>query len=129
MTALKPCPACGWDATYGDNTGPPYWVACPNDCLYTGCYRDRDEAAAFWNSLPRRDDKPAQPARDEREAARDRRQDRVMLAGMAMMQTLVMRWLCDDPTEADDEVFRRELPRVSVRMADALLAELAKGEG
>lgn len=52
-----------------------------------------------------------------------------MLAGMAMMQTLVMRWLCDDPTEADDEVFRRELPRVSVRMADALLAELAKGEG
>lgn len=105
MTALKPCPACGGEAELVLQA-PEQWVRCMSrSCVETSLFSGHKKPVALWNSLPRRDDKPAQPARDD---------ERRFRAAVAAMQGLLASGL--DHGVALAAIFH----------ADALLAELAK---
>lgn len=123
MSDLKPCPACGGEAYAHYALLHSHSVTCFN-CLAIGSHSTPDEAANFWNSLPRRADFEAEvrelaqmgaiatpQPRDE-----DRERMRFEAAVAAMQGLLASEWSVKPETVAGD----------AVAMADALLAELAK---
>jgi hypothetical protein len=125
MVDLKPCPACGGEAYAHHALLDSHSVTCFN-CLSTGSRSTPDEAANFWNSLPRRSEFHAelmdlaqigamatpQPRDEDRERMR-------FEAAVAAMQGMMAAGE-GAPFITDD------IPSAAVRLADALLAELAK---
>lgn len=113
MTALKPCPACGGEARPVRDREWTYVRCEAHDCIGTRAFfgvKHESCSVALWNSLPRRDDKPAQPARDD---------ERRFRAAVAAMQGLLASGL--DHGVASAAIFH----------ADALLAAMCedvKGE-
>jgi hypothetical protein len=126
MSDLKPCPACGGKAVMFRANLHAWRVehALGGEyCLTMGWESSPDEAANFWNSLPRREERREElmallqmgaigpQLRDE-----DRERMRFEAAVAAMQGLLASEWSVKPETVAGD----------AVAMADALLAELAK---
>ena len=113
MTELRPCPACGEKAAYF--TAGNQRVRCdgPRACMATKWCEATDEAAAIWNSLPRRDDH-REITLDMWEQAMERRRIRID-AAVACLPIMAQRGLST-----------ASAAETALHFADALLAELAK---
>jgi hypothetical protein len=122
VSDLKPCPACGMGAQHMEKPRRWHRVTCAGGCISTDWMESAGAAAIIWNSLPRRADF-AEPELEMRPGQMitmgpDRERMRFE-AAVAAMQGMMAAGE-GAPFITDD------IPSAAVRLADALLAELAK---
>lgn len=121
MSDLKPCPACGGPAEFMDKPTSWHRVACVDLCLSTSWKTSRADAAAIWNSLPRRADftEPQLEMRPGQMITLE--PDRELMrfeAAVAAMQGII--------SATGLSLRHHDVAERSMVCADALLAELAK---
>lgn len=112
MSELLPCPSCGSDELFIE--GKRICQVRCGSCDMVGPAGEWDEGINRWNSFPRAECDRKLPTTTEGTS------DRVMLAGLAMQGILA--------SDTERSLSYELAIELAVSIADALLAELAKGE-